>query len=725
MHLAHSSSVCAYPSWLIAKLATTTQGRWGVDNSQGEAEPVNFRVALQCCTAPKQRSSIESNVFSMARPSARPAPRHRQISYPTRTLPSLPIRVPPTVKQPPAAYPTPSDVTRQIRICGSVRHLRQLYLDYQESLDPIHISAIFCQIVHLYGNSQEPRCFSETAVVERFCGQLVEHSCALLDTFRARQVSNVLWAISRLPGQADQNCIQRMLRQSTTTMTTATPKDLSLMIYAVASLGCEPDATWCTAWAHQAMKIANGLNDQDVSNCLFGIARLQPAGFAAVVQTLVDHSARKLSFFSTASLASSCYALAAMGFRPSNTWHSAFVATSASRMQKFRTRELCTMLWSLERLGLVPDPELAQDQFQGQSHGRRWWAELRLTLPSRLQDCNEQDLGMATHALARMGSSGADLLHIILQRCGPQLSGFGRIGLSSLLAAAARVHPRPRSGAWLSAACDQAAALLHTFTPRDLAATARALARARHRPPPRWMVAFCLQCRAALHSFAAADVAHVLHSMAVLRYMPDRALMDWVLVEVAQKLPEFSTVALACTIWSLARLSYPVSDGWLASFLAASQPCLASFAPRELSLTLYALSHISATRGLPREWLEAFLRRAAVTSRAFCAADIAMAGRALRSTAPAWRAALRATAAQPQGWQLAVLEQLCGAGGLVALAGARPGCGAAKRPHLLSGGLTTALLTVKVVQRARPGHACQLMHSSVNLRNGRELAVSH
>jgi hypothetical protein len=79
-----------------------------------------------------------------------------------------------------------------------------------------------------------------------------------------------------------------------------------------------------------------------------------------VLDQLLDSSHEHLSNYSPAQLASTIWAAARLGYRPSRSWLKAYLAAATQLLPSFRAHELANVLWALGSLRFHPGRRLMQ-----------------------------------------------------------------------------------------------------------------------------------------------------------------------------------------------------------------------------------------------------------------------------------------------------------------------------------------------------------------------------
>ncbi|KIZ05340.1 hypothetical protein MNEG_2616 [Monoraphidium neglectum] len=225
-------------------------------------------------------------------------------------------------------------------------------------------------------------------------------------------------------------------------------------------------------------------------------------------------------------LATVAWALAALGYRPSDAWLGAAIASASAVLHTFHNRELSLLLHSLVRLRARPPAA-----FVG--------AAARVSL-SHSASFNAQSAAHVVCALARLraprrpgAGQAATLLQVFLSRVDDSVEGTARnvaavayrlpdlIRPARLKALPEGAWPRHAPGRELLARLASAArARLRDCSAADLALLAAGFARLRHHPGQEWLEAHARRCAVVDAQFSERERARLEAALAVIAALP-------------------------------------------------------------------------------------------------------------------------------------------------------------------------------------------------------------
>ena len=184
--------------------------------------------------------------------------------------------------------------------------------------------------------------------------------------------SNISWAAAKLGLEPDDEWLEGFLIHSEQCLANFQPQHLGNTIWGLARLGVCPDHTWISAFLSSVEKQKSALVPIDISHILLGLATLefdphhpQSRGATRVIHALLEsllppHVAHKAS---PQAVANCCWALATMKFVPCSSWTERLVMDFDRKMVEYSDPQaLSTILWSLAtmELGSFVPPDTMQ-----------------------------------------------------------------------------------------------------------------------------------------------------------------------------------------------------------------------------------------------------------------------------------------------------------------------------------------------------------------------------
>jgi hypothetical protein len=408
--------------------------------------------------------------------------------------------------------------------------------------------------------------------------------------YQLRHISNLIWALGKLQRTSP-------LLTPPATLTTAD----SLAQHCL-QLALSP--------SHQGTTLLASANSQDISNILWGLARLQPSWLTQQhLQHLTAASAACLPSSKPQELSNSIWALAKLGHH-SSTYLEAFTATTAPQADALRTEHVSIIAWACAKLrhkdaclleALSATATARIRSFPPQSIATMAWAcaTLQHRDPALLQAlCNAarwkhrkltpQALSNLVWALGKLGQQDTQLSDLLTQQAALRLPEMAPLGLATM--ATAWASAGRSSPVLLAAVARRTLQLLPQFHPATLARLLAALAQAGQADSGFWGAALA-HVERHVGSYTAADCCSVLWALACSG-CHTRAPTQALLVNMLQHVEQLDAKQLVKSLWSCATLQH-VDATHLAAAAAALRPQLQSLGNMQLCVLAWALHQLA------------------------------------------------------------------------------------------------------------------------------------
>jgi hypothetical protein len=539
-------------------------------------------------------------------------------------------------------------LTWSISRASDWHELGALYARNGARLDRIHLATLFVRMAHLAGPGAsggaaaaaaapaernpgwQPRGVQQpqqrpTLQLVLLAGQAQEQACLEAAQLSGRQVSNMLWALSKLtqawapawqPSPACLCALQRravaLLEQQVTYCPAPlragsgggggggggaaasapksqqrhesqafNPQELANAAYAWSYLPCTSQPLLLAALCSAAAAQFQQFGAQDLSNMLFALARLRYRPSAAWLAGWSARAASQLAWFTSQGLANSAWALARLGHYEPRLMEALMQRAAAKQLQP---QELCNLLWAAGVLGHQADRKLLRD--------------LLLPAARQLPSYAAADVAVLLHSLALLGFlPDAAWVEAFFAATQQHLAAAQPVDVTQLLWACARLQLLPPP-AWRAAAMQRSLHLLPACQPSELAVQVRPTAPAARRMLSRHISRTpCARHRKL--AAAAWDSRGVVMPprpptsppplCPAAPQLPPPQLISQITANAMSRLARPVHVP---QVYAYARMGWLPPQPWWASFLAAAQSALPGFGAQDISNTLWALARL-------------------------------------------------------------------------------------------------------------------------------------
>ncbi|KXZ54548.1 hypothetical protein GPECTOR_4g613 [Gonium pectorale] len=528
-------------------------------------------------------------------------------------------------------------LTRQLRVAGSWRGVRDLLAAWGPDLDALHLSAAASRLRDV-GPPPYSRAVGDRAQFRAFMAGYTELCGHYLPVMPPACLSNALYTLAEMGCPPPPAWMLAWLRAAAGRLAGFSPQDLANSMAALGSLEFDPGDPWlhrlcdaaldCMAaggggggWGGEAL--GEGVWQQEGAEPEAGAA----GGGAGVGNVASDADAPEVACpgaqqtalpspppsssgpvhaaaaqpvagpepsqgpgpaFTPQGLGMLAFGFARLGFQPPERLLTALASEALRLLPEFNARNATNLLWALATLAYrPPDPWVA----------RVASAALRL-LPA----CTAYDLSLQLWALLRLGyTPDWGWLAGWLSASYRRLPGATPEQAARMLWCVAKVGlPPPEDWLrrWFSCVHPQ----LLEADPRALTCMVWAIATLGLRPERPWFDLLLVAAwERSLRSFAPHDLAMLMWGLAKADTLPEPAWMDEFWLVSYRRLPAFTPRALSLLLWSCVTLGQAPGPRWLAAYEQATLSCMYGQTPEGLSLMAYSYGMLEQTP--PREWL--------------------------------------------------------------------------------------------------------------------------
>ncbi|GLI67616.1 hypothetical protein VaNZ11_011862 [Volvox africanus] len=475
-----------------------------------------------------------------------------------------------------AEEPPDDDVQRQL-LAGLLNDLTQRLRGSARQLSRGLLAALICAMSRL-------RCYD---------GPLLREAAALAreaaSELTMRQTAGFFWAFGRYRRdfnfRLESGWAAAVLQSSLPHLQQAKPQEVAMMLYGCALLREPPPAAALAALLAASLAGMSAAGGPELSMSIWALAtlRLYP-GREWMRAFLGRCDAATRTFANGTAVSNVLHGLASMRIQPPAPWMLNFLWQAQRRMNTMDAQSLVMLGWALGRMRYRPDRNWLTRFF-------RYTRAVVLLQPE--DPCNP---AMRSHRTAsqhqldiwQLQQQRLQLRHQLRQQ---RLGPFARnaiAGSSSVVAAANGLPPQAYNvllwscvrlscrpmGRWLPQLCTAVQPHMATWSPNELSALLWGLARLRWRPRDDWMTEFCDAARSSLSGFQASDCVMTLLALSKLcsglgYRVSDGDLADMLAMRLAPYYQRLQTTTLISVLLAISRVTPRVRPARLEAALTA------------------------------------------------------------------------------------------------------------------------------------------------------------
>ncbi|GIL86673.1 hypothetical protein Vretimale_11491 [Volvox reticuliferus] len=475
-----------------------------------------------------------------------------------------------------AEEPPDDDVQRQL-LAGLLDDLTQRLRGSARQLSQGLLAALICAMSRL-------RCYD---------GPLLREAAAVAreaaSELTMRQAAGFFWAYGRFhrdfsfrlePGWA-----AAVLQSSLPRLQQAKPQEVAMMLYGCALLREPPPAAALAALLAASLAGMSAAGGPELSMSIWALATLRLYPGREWMQAFLERcDVATRTFASGAAVSNVLHALASMRVQPPAPWMLNFLWQAQRRMNTMDAQSLVMLGWALGRMRYRPDrnwltrffrytrtvvlqqPEIpynlaVSSQRTASQHQLDMWQLQQQRLQQRHKLRQQQRYGSFARNAAASGSSA-----VAANVLPPQ-------AYNVLLWTCVRLSCRPM-GRWLPQLCAAVQPHMATWPPNELSALLWGLARLRWRPRDDWMTEFCDAARCSLSGFQASDCVMTLLALSKLcsnlgYRVSDGDLANMLAQRLAPYYQRLQTTTLISVLLAISRVTPRVRPARLEEAVAA------------------------------------------------------------------------------------------------------------------------------------------------------------
>ncbi|GIL57214.1 hypothetical protein Vafri_12422 [Volvox africanus] len=376
---------------------------------------------------------------------------------------------------------------------------------------------------------------------------VLQSSLPRLQQSKPQEVAMMLYGCALLREPPSAAALAALLAASLAGMSAAGGPELSMSIWALATLRLYPGREWMRAFLERCDAATRTFaNGTAVSNVLHGLASMRVQPPAPWMLNFLWQAQRRMNTMDAQSLVMLGWALGRMRYRPDRNWLTRF----------FRYTRAVVLLQPELPCNLAARPQQTPSQ-----HQLDMWQLQQQRLQQRHQ-LRQQRFG----PFPRTSIAGSRSVVAAANGLPPQ-------AYNVLLWSCVRLSCRPM-GRWLPQLCAAVQPHMATWSPNELSALLWGLARLRWRPRDDWMTEFCDAVRSSLAGFQASDCVMTLLALSKLcsglgYRVSDGDLANMLAQRLAPYYQRLQTTTLISVLLAISRVTPRVRPARLEAALAA------------------------------------------------------------------------------------------------------------------------------------------------------------
>mmetsp|Transcript_21582 Transcript_21582/g.32116 ORF Transcript_21582/g.32116 Transcript_21582/m.32116 type:complete len:1291 (+) Transcript_21582:95-3967(+) len=448
--------------------------------------------------------------------------------------------------------------------------------------------------------------------IERVVSLLSSNVQYVSETLSPLELLNTLWAFAKVSKSIDPTATTSLIKRATLIAPDATPKDIAGTLWALGRIlgdrfnpsssvpmeeNCKqkyysesaecsichklsPEASRLVSLLHdQAVGEMHKFNTQDLSNTLWGFARLQVRPSAELVEHLQWRAQSISEEFQPPEVAGMFWGFATLGITPTPETSFAMFNQLSKCIHHFDAQGLVNTLWACARLQQLPDNSI--------------WEKIKNQLSMHTSRLTEQGIANALWALAK--TEDKDSKSVLISKLTNQALNiapeFTPQGMASVTWSMARLSCASHLiEAFLLSA--QPKIDLTNLTAQGVSNILWALAHVRSRHSHIVQkVANTLDQK--VESLNAQEVTIVIWALARLRYKPAANVLERLENRAKAIVPSCTTQASTVLLWGFARLSHIPKSEFLSSYQSYCEKQASRYNVQGITNTLWAFGTLS------------------------------------------------------------------------------------------------------------------------------------
>jgi hypothetical protein len=258
------------------------------------------------------------------------------------------------------------DLDKKILRCANADEVFGACERYGEKLNHINISTAMYRLAKFLGTFSENRMKGQLGLTyrqEKVCRMIFQRAVSIAEQLEPHSISTLVWALASLnmPSQQLESGISTITKRAVATIQDFKPIDMADFMWGLAMLGLPPGATLVRAISDHALKSMDGFSSQHISKFMWGFAKLRLEMCTDLVKSVARRAVETINDFRPINMSQTMWAFAKLERFPGVELGQAMLKRAKATLDGFLRQTQCSanFLWALDKLGIDPDPLVA------------------------------------------------------------------------------------------------------------------------------------------------------------------------------------------------------------------------------------------------------------------------------------------------------------------------------------------------------------------------------
>jgi hypothetical protein len=258
------------------------------------------------------------------------------------------------------------EVDKKILRCSTAEEVFTVCEYNGDGFNHTNISTAMYRLAKYLGSFSEIRMKGHMGLTyrqEKICRKIFQRAVSIAEQFEPHSISTLVWALGSLnmPSQQLASGIGAILKRAAATIEDFKPIDLADFIWGLAIMGLPPGGKLASAISDHALKLMDKFNAQHISKFMWGFAKLQLETSTDLVKSVAKRALETINDFRPPNMSQTMWAFAKLERFPGVELGQAMLKRAKATLDAFLRQTQCSanFLWALDKLGIDPDPQVA------------------------------------------------------------------------------------------------------------------------------------------------------------------------------------------------------------------------------------------------------------------------------------------------------------------------------------------------------------------------------
>ncbi len=256
------------------------------------------------------------------------------------------------------------DLDKRLVRCANAEEVFATCEHHGEVFNHINISTAMYRLAKFLGSFSDNRMkVGLTYRQEKVCRLIFQRAVFIAEQLEPHSISTLVWALASLnmPFQQLESGIAAIMKRAVATIKDFKPLDMADFMWGLATLGLPPGATLSSAISDHALKMMDGFNSQHIAKFMWGFAKLRLEMSTDLVKSVARRAVETINEFRPINMSQTMWAFAKLERFPGVELGQAMLKRARATLDGFLRQTQCSanFLWALDKLGIDPDPQVA------------------------------------------------------------------------------------------------------------------------------------------------------------------------------------------------------------------------------------------------------------------------------------------------------------------------------------------------------------------------------